>query len=80
MPHPPWPISPSPFVEKTTKAKDGYTVSEADIVLKAFYQLSCTICSVCILRWRMRFPDAFRKKGWGGGGEKKNAPSPPLLP
>ena len=77
MPHPHLPISPSAFVEKTTEAKDGYTVSEANIVLKAFYQLSCTICSVCIVRWQMRFPDAFHtaeKKGLGGQGVKKRTP------
>ena len=31
MPQPHWPISPSAFVEKTSKGKDGYTVSEANI-------------------------------------------------
>lgn len=79
MPHPHWSISPSGFVEKTTKAKDGCTVSEANIVLKTFYQLRCTISSVCILRWRMRFPEAFHtaaKKCWGGGGGvKKERPN-----
>ena len=85
MPHPQWPISPLAFVGKTTKNKDAYTVSEPNIVLKAFYQLRCTISSVCIVRWQMCFPDAFHtaeKKGFRGEGEgeKKNAPSPPLLP
>lgn len=77
MPHPHWPISPSALVEKTTKTKDGYTVSEPNIVLKAFYQLRCTISSVCIVRWHMRFPDAFHnaeKKGLGGEVVKKRTP------
>lgn len=77
MPHPHWPISPSALVEKTTKTKDGHTVSEPNIVLKAFYQLRCTISSVCIVRWHMRFPDAFHnaeKKGLGGEGVKKRTP------
>ena len=69
MPHPHWPISPSAFGEKTTKAKGGYTVSLSNNVLKAFYQLHCTISSVGNLRWQMRFPDAFhtaaKKGGWG---------------
>ena len=78
MPHPQWPISPLAFVGKTTKNKDAYTVSEPNIVLKAFYQLRCTISSVCIVRWQMCFPDAFHtaeKKGLGGGdGVKKRTP------
>ena len=77
MLHPHWPISPSAFVEKTTKNKDGYTVSETNIVLKAFYQLRCTISSVCIVRWQMRFPDAFHtaeKKGLGGRRWKRERP------
>ena len=83
MPHPQWPISPLAFVEKTTKNKDAYTVSEPNIVLKAFYRLRWTSSSVCIVRWQMCFPDAFHtaeKKGLGGRGWKKERPISTLLP
>ena len=45
MSHPHWPIFPSAFVEKTTNAKDGYTVSEANVVSKecCFPFTNCTV-------------------------------------
>ena len=92
MSHPHWPIFPSAFVEKTTNAKDGkdcYTVSEANVVSKecCFAFTNCTVLYYFLSLYPLMadaFPRRFshrREKGVGwGGGEKKNAPSPPLLP
>ena len=75
MSHPHWPIFPSAFVEKTTNAKDGYTVSEANVVSKecCFAFTNCTVLfpqfvssdGRCVSQTLFTPP---RKKGFGGGG------------
>ena len=75
MPHPHCPIFPSAFVEKTTNAKDVYTVSEANIVLKGccFAFTNCTVLfpqfvssdGRCVSKTLFTPP---KKKGFGGGG------------
>ena len=80
MPHPNWPIFPSAFVEKTTNANDGYTVSEANIVKRSVALLLPTVLYYFLSLYPL-MADAFlrhfshrRKKrvSGGGGGLKKS--------
>ena len=82
-----WPIFPSAFVEKTTDAKDGYTVSEANVVSKecCFALTNCTVLfsqfvssdGRCVSQ-TLFTPQ--RKKGWGGGGGEKRVTTASSLP
>ena len=83
MSHPHWPIFPSAFVEKTTNAKDGYTVSEANVVSKECCSAftNCTVLYYFLSLYPLMadaFPRRFshrREKrvsvGRGGEGEKR---------
>ena len=86
MSHPHWPIFPSAFVEKTTNAKDGYTVSEANVVSKecCFPFTNCTVLfrqfvssdGRCVSKTLFTPP---RKKVSRGGEGFKNEPQLRLL-
>ena len=74
MPHPNWPIFSSAFVEKTTNANDGYTVSEANIVKRSVALLLPTVLFYFLSLYPL-MADAFlrhfshrREKRVSGGG------------